>query len=136
MRLKGLLFACFAVLTVLAGCGTSRTEAALPSGNYDPSVTLHSAYYCTEQDGNTEPYLYLDTGDYSFQLGPGEAYSFADYGKFEIRDGKVIATSQYTASTYTFEVRDPETLVLTAVGEGADMQLPENTVFVYREDME
>ena len=79
------------------------------------------------------PYLWIDTDENKFALGAGSIISYAEHGTYEIADGKVIATSQST--TFEFEIKDNNTLVLIDNGDNEYFKIPINTQFVYSEDL-
>jgi hypothetical protein len=111
------------VLLSLVGCN-SDINTSLLSGSY---------YAVGEYEEMLTPYFWLDTSKNEFQFGAGSIISYAEYGTYEIMDGKIIATSQST--TFEFEIRDENTLVLIDNGDNDYFKIPVNTQFVYSEDL-
>lgn len=115
---------CLALLFAFAGCGTDRSDIELVSGKY---------YLVGDYEEHMTPCLWLDMDENTFVLGAGLAVSYAERGSFEVSDGKLTATSQST--TYAFEIKDSQTLMLTDIGDKELFQLPENAEFVFKEDI-
>ena len=111
---------CLLILFLLVGCN-SDTPPVL-SGNY---------YAVGDYEEMMTPYLWLDTNENSFYFGAGSIISYAENGTYEILDSKVIAKSQST--TFKFEIKDKNTLVLIDNGDNDFFKIPINTQFVYRE---
>lgn len=115
---------CLALFLSFPGCGTDRSDIKLTSGNY---------YLVGDYEEHMTPCLWLDMDENTFALGAGVAVSYAEHGSFEINDGKLTATSQST--TFVFEIKDSQTLVLIDSGDKEFLQLPENAEFVFKEDI-
>ncbi|MEE1198414.1 MAG: hypothetical protein U0K54_04630 [Acutalibacteraceae bacterium] len=113
---------CLLILFSFAGC------------NSDTSHVCSGSYYAVgDYEEMLTPYLWIDTDKNEFALGAGSIISYAEYGTYEIADGKVIATSQST--TFEFEIKDNNTLVLIDNGDNEYFKIPINTQFVYSEDL-
>lgn len=104
------------------------------SCNSDP-VRLHSGNYYAVGDYEEflTPYFRLDTSQNRFYLGAGSIVSYAEYGTYRIVGSRIIATSQST--TFVFEIKDTNTLVLVDNGDNHYFKLPVNTQFVFSEDL-
>ena len=113
---------CFLTLLSAVGCGSDTTPVL--SGNY---------YAVGDYDEMLTPYLSLDTDNSKFRFGAGSVVSYQEYGSYKITDGKLIATSQYT--TYEFEIKGDNTLVLTDNGDNDFFKIPVDTEFEYSEDL-
>ena len=113
---------CLLILFSFAGC------------NSDTSHVRSGSYYAVgDYEEMLTPYLWIDTDKNEFALGAGSIISYAEHGTYEIADGKVIATSQST--TFEFEIKDNNTLVLIDNGDNEYFKIPINTQFVYSEDL-
>ncbi|MBP3704805.1 MAG: hypothetical protein J6I98_04640, partial [Clostridia bacterium] len=77
--------------------------------------------------------LWLDTSENEFSFSAGSVISYAEYGTYEVVEGKLIAVSQST--TYEFEIKDKNTLVLINNGENDYLKIPVNTRFVFDEEL-
>ena len=100
----------------------------------DTTPVLSGSYYAVgDYEEMLTPYLWIDTDENKFALGAGSIISYAEHGTYEIADGKVIATSQST--TFEFEIKDNNTLVLIDNGDNEYFKIPINTQFVYSEDL-
>ncbi len=116
-RILCLIF-CLLVLFSFVGC--------------NPNNTPLSGYYITD-GGGASPYLHLNSDTNNFRAGQGMIYSFAIIGTYKIKDGMVIASSEYT--TVKFEILDKETLVLIDKGDPDYFDVPVNTIFSYNEKL-
>ena len=94
------------------------------SGNY---------YAVGDYEEMLTPYLWLDTNENRFSFGAGSIISYAENGTYELVDGKIVATSQST--TFKFEIKDQNILVLIDSGDNDFFKIPINTQFVYSEDL-
>lgn len=112
------------LLTIMFGCVTADEEIVLSSGGY---------YAVGDYETYMTPYLQLNIEEETFFMGAGAVISYAEHGSFEIKNGRLIATSQST--TFIFEIKDGHTLVLTDNGANEYFQVPKNTVFVFRKDL-
>lgn len=112
---------CLLILFSLVGCNSDTNSVR--SGNY---------YAVGDYEEMLTPYLCFDTDKNQFSLGAGSIVSYAEYGTYEIADGKVVATSQST--TFEFEIKDKNTLVFIDNGDNDYFKIPINTQFVYSED--
>lgn len=99
------------------------------------TVLLHSGNYYAVGDYEEflTPYLWLDTSENRFSFGAGSVISYAENGTYEIVDSKIIATSQST--TFEFEIKDKNTLVLTDNGNNEYFKIPISTQFVFSKDL-
>mgnify|MGYP006974611650 CR=1 FL=1 len=113
---------CLLMLFSFVGCDSDTTPVL--SGNY---------YAVGDYDEMLTPYLCLDVNENTFSLGAGSVVSYQEYGSYKIADGKIIATSQRT--TFKFEVKDKNTLVLIDNGDNDYFKIPVNTQFIYSEDL-
>lgn len=113
---------CLLMLFSFVGCNSATTSVL--SGNY---------YAFGDYEEMLTPYLWLDTNKNKFSLGPGSIVSYAENGSYEMVDGKIIATSQST--TFEFEIKDKNTLILIDNGDNDFFKIPINTQFVYSEDL-
>ena len=102
--------------------------------NSDASPVRSGSYYAAgDYEEMLTPYLWVDTDKNEFLFGAGSIVSYAKYGTYEIAGGKIIATSQRT--TFKFEIKDKDTLVLIDNGDNDYFKIPVNTQFVYSEDL-
>ena len=99
---------CFLILFSIAGCNSDTCPVR--SGNY---------YAVGDYEEMLTPYLWI--------------VSYAEHGTYEITEGKVIAASQST--TFKFEIKDKNTLVLIDNGDNDYFKIPVNTQFIYSEDL-
>ena len=113
---------CLLILLSLVGCNSDTSLVC--SGNY---------YAVSDYEEMLTPYLWIDIDKNEFSLGAGSIVSYAEYGTYEIADGKVIATSQST--TFKFKIKDKNTLVLIDNGDNDYFKIPVNTQFIYSEDL-
>ena len=106
-----LLLALTLIMSVLfCGCGMNFTDAQPESGFYlakERSALLSSP----DQTIELQPYVSLDTEEKIFTYGQSLLMSYAEYGYYEIKDDKLIATTQ-NETTYKFEIKDKNTLVM------------------------
>ena len=113
---------CLLMLFSFVGCDSDTTPVLSGSyyavGDYEEMLTL---------------YLSLDTDNNEFRFGAGSVVSYVEYGSYKIADGKIIATSQST--TFKFEIKDKNTLVLIDNGDNDYFKIPVNTQFIYSEDL-
>lgn len=116
-------FALFCVAIFFTGCNSENRAPELYSGHY---------YAIGEYKSGLTPYVLIDTDNKDFSICEGHLVSYAEIGTYEIRDGKLTATTQTT--TFTFEIKDAKTLVLVQIGEDLFTLLPIGTQFVYRKD--
>ena len=115
---------CIIVALSFVGCNSGETKEKLTSGTY---------YMDGDFEKGLTPYVSLALDDHTFRMGAGSLVSFQAYGSFEINGSKLIATSQFT--TFIFEIKDSETLVLVDNGDNEYFQLAENAQFVYSDKM-
>lgn len=116
----------------LIGCSQEGVEnevtklqtACVHSGNY---------YAIGDYEEFMTPYLWLDTSENRFGFSGGSIISYAEHGTYEIADSKLIATTQST--TFEFEIKDENTLVLTDNGNSDYFKIPNNTQFVFSNDL-
>ena len=95
---------------------------------------FYGSYYAVgDYEEMLTPYLFLDDDNNEFCFGPGSVVSYTEYGSYKIVDGKIIATSQST--TFEFEIKDKNTLILIDNGDNDFFKIPINTQFVYSEDL-
>ena len=116
-------FICIVLMISFGGCNSDNNTSIL-SGSY---------YAVGDYEEMLTPYLWLDTNENKFSLGAGSVVSHAERGSYEIADGKMIATSQST--TFVFEIRDEDTLVLIDNGANEYFKIPINTQFVFSKDL-
>ncbi len=116
-------FVCLALIVSFTGCNT-KDPISLPSGSY---------YAVGDYEEMMTPYLWLDADNNEFSFGAGSVISYAEYGTYEVVDGKIIATSQSTI--FEFEIKDNNTLVLINNGENDYFKIPVNTQFVFSKDL-
>lgn len=112
------------LLVAIVGCNANNSTITPTSGTY---------YVTGDYEEDLTPYLWLDTKDNTFALGSGSVVSYAERGSFEIKDEKLIATSQNT--TFVFEIKDKKTLVLIDNGDNEFFKLPNNAEFVYNDKL-
>ena len=113
---------CLLMLFPFVGCDSNTTPVFY--GNY---------YAVGDYKEMLTPYLLLDDDNNEFCFGPGSVVSYAEHGTYKIVDGKIIATSQST--TFEFEIKDKNTLILIDNGDNDFFKIPINTQFVYSEDL-
>ncbi|MBR3809581.1 MAG: hypothetical protein IKK46_04675 [Clostridia bacterium] len=113
---------CLLMLFSFVGCNSDTTPVL--SGNY---------YAVGDYQEMLTPYLWLDISENKFSLGAGSVVSYAENGSYKILDSKIIATSQST--TFEFEIKDKNTLVLVDNGDNDFFKIPINTQFIYSEDL-
>ena len=113
---------CLLMLFSFVGCDSATTPVL--SGSY---------YAVGDYEEMLTPYLSLDTDNNEFRFGAGSVVSYHEYVSYKIADGNIIATSQST--TFEFEIKDKNTLVLIDNGDNAYFKIPINTQFVYSEDL-
>ena len=113
---------CLLMLFSFIGCNSNTTPVL--SGNY---------YAVGNYEEMLTPYLWLDINENRFSLGAGSVVSYAENGFYKIQDDKIIATSQST--TFEFEIKDKNTLILIDNGDNDFFKIPINTQFVYSEDL-
>lgn len=108
-------------LSVILFAGCNSDAPVLISGNY---------YAVGDYEEMLTPYLCIDTDKNEFQFGAGMVVSYAEYGTYKVADGVMIATSEST--TYRFEIKDAETLVLIDNGDNEYFKtlINTNTQFV------
>ena len=95
---------------IFCGCGVNFTDAQLKSGFY--LAKERSAFFSSpEQTIELQPYVSLDTEEKIFTYGHSLFMSYAEYGYYEIKGDKLIATTQ-NDTIYTFEIKDKNTLVM------------------------
>ena len=104
--------------------GCNSDTCPVRSGNY---------YAVGDYEEMLTPYLWIDTDNNEFRFGAGSVVSYQEYGSYKIADGKIIATSQST--TFKFEIKDKNTLVLIDNGDNDYFKIPVNTQFIYSEDL-
>ncbi len=95
---------------LFCGCGMNLADLQPESGFYlahERSALLSSP----DQTIELQPYVSLDTEEKTFTYGQSLFMSYAEYGSYEIKGDKLIATSQ-NETTYTFEIIDENTLVM------------------------
>ncbi len=106
-----LLLAVVVMISVLlCGCGAHSADAQLKTGYYMAEARSSSV----SADGQAlmiGPYVSLDTENKTFIYGQSLMMSYAEYGSYEIIDGKLVATVQ-NGNTYDFEIKDGSTLVM------------------------
>lgn len=112
------------VLTSAVGCTSDSNTPSLLSGNY---------YAVGDYEEMLTPYLYLDTEKNEFRFGTGLVVSYAEYGTYEVVDGTLIATARST--TFQFEIKDQNTLILIDNGDNEYFKIPVNTEFVFSEEL-
>lgn len=115
---------CLLVLFSFVACDSDAPTASLISGSY---------YAVGDYKEMLTPYISLDTDNSEFRFGAGSVISYQEYGSYEIVDGNIVATSQST--TFEFEIKDKNTLVLIDNGDNEYFKIPVNTQFVYSEDL-
>ena len=113
---------CLLMLFSFVGCDSDTTP-----------VFFGSYYAVGDYEEMLTPYLSLDTDNNEFRFGAGSVVSYQEYGSYKIADGKIIATSQST--TFEFEIKDKNTLILIHNGDNDFFKIPINTQFVYSEDL-
>lgn len=127
------IIVCFIMILSLCACKA------------DDTIPLHSGYYYAAGDyGNQSdfpklitPYLELDTESQTFRLGQGVLLSFSVQGTYKIKNNKIIAASQFSSckiSSYTFEIKDSETVILINCKDHPKLGLPIGTEFIYSEE--
>ena len=116
-------FICIVLMLSSAGCNSNDNTPIL-SGSY---------YAVGDYEEMVTPYLSLDTDNNEFRFGAGSVVSYQEYGSYKIADGKIIATSQRT--TFEFEIKDKNTLVLIDNGDNEYFKIPINTQFVFSKDL-
>ncbi|MBE6959903.1 MAG: hypothetical protein E7448_04180 [Ruminococcaceae bacterium] len=117
-------FVCIIVLVSAVGCTSNSNVPSLLSGNY---------YAVGNYEEMFTPYLYLNAKENKFLFGTGAVISYAEYGTYEVVNGTIIATSQST--TFRFEIKDENTLILIDNGDNEYFKIPVNTQFVFSEDL-
>ena len=122
--MKRIIYCLIFLLTLFSfvGCGSDTTP--ILSGSY---------YAVGDYEKMLTPYLWLDTNENKFSLGAGSVVSYAENGSHKILDGKIIATSQST--TFEFEIKDKNTLILIDNGDKDFFKIPISTQFVYSEEL-
>lgn len=115
---------CLIILASFIGCNTDKNTTSLRSGSF---------YAVGDYEEMFTPYFWLDTDENKFALGAGSVVSYAEHGTYEVVKGKIIATSQST--TFQFEIRDENTLVLIDNGDNEFFKIPVNTQFVFSKDL-
>ena len=124
-KISLLLAVVIMVMVLLCGCGAQSADAQLKSGVY-LAQERSSGVSTADQAIMLEPYVSIDTEDNSFYYGQSLMMSYAEYGSYEIIDGKLVSTVQ-NGNTYVFEIKDSNTLVrISDEGEEIDE-------FVYQE---
>ena len=113
---------CLLMLFSFIGCNSNTTPVL--SGNY---------YAVGNYEEMLTPYLWLDINKNRFSLGAGSVVSYSENGYYKIQDDKIIATSQST--TFEFEIKDKNTLILIDNGDNDFFKIPIDTQFVYSEDL-
>lgn len=115
---------CFVFMISCVGCNSNSGSVALISGSF---------YAHGDYEEMMTPYLDLNTEERTFIMGPGALVSYAEYGTYRVRDGKIIATSQNTS--FVFEIKNSKTLVLIDNGDNDYFKIPPETVFLYSEKL-
>lgn len=116
-------FICIVLMLSSAGCNSNDNTPIL-SGGY---------YAVGDYEEMLTPYLWLDTSTNEFSFGAGAIVSYAEHGGYEVENGTIIATSQST--TFEFEIKDKNTLVLIDNGDNEYFKIPINTQFVFSKDL-
>lgn len=127
------IIACLLMILPLCACKADNT------------VPLHSGYYYAAGDYGSQsdfpklitPYLELDTESQTFRLGRGVLLSHSVQGTYKIRNNKIIAASQFSSckiSSYTFEIKDSETVILIDCKNHSKTELPIDAEFIYSEE--
>ena len=124
MRKSICIIFCLIALFACIGCNSNSDTVSLTSGNY---------YAEGDYEELMTPYLWLDTKENRFSFGAGSIISYAENGTYEIVDSKIVATSQST--TFEFEIKDKDTLVLINNGNNEYFKIPINTEFVFSKDL-
>ena len=112
------------VLASVSGCNTDNATTSLLSGCY---------YAVGDYEEMLTPYIWIDTNKNEFSMSVGAIVSYAEHGKYEIVDGKILATSQSTI--FEFEIKDKNTLVLIDDGDNDYFKIPINTQFIFSKDL-
>ncbi len=122
--MKRIICCLICLLTLLSAVGCSFGTVPVLSGNY---------YAVGDYDEMLTPYLCLDVNENTFSLGAGSVVSIELYGSYKITDGKLIATSRDT--TFEFEIKDDNTLVLTDNGGIEFFEILVDTEFEYSDEL-
>ena len=122
--MKRILCCLICLLTLFSFVGCNSDTTPVLTGNY---------YAVGDYEEMLTPYLWLDINENKFSFGAGSEVSYAENGSYKILDGKIIATSQST--TFKFEIKDKNTLVLVDNGDNDFFKIPINTQFIYSEDL-
>lgn len=117
-------FVCLIPLITVIGCNTDNNTVSLSSGSY---------YAVGKYDEMFTPYLWLNTDESTFQFGAGSIVSYAEYGTYKMENGIVIAVSQTTS--FQFDIKDKNTLVLIDNGDNDYFKIPIGTQFVFCENL-
>lgn len=108
-KISLLLAVVIIVMALLCGCGAQSAGVQLKTGCY-LAEERNSSVATADQVMMLEPYVSIDTEDNFFCYGQSLMMSYAEYGSYEIVDGKLVATVQ-NGNTYVFEIKDSNTLV-------------------------
>jgi len=123
MKRVAVLFLAMFIAIGLTACQKTQSDPCdLSSGTY---------YMVGEFEEMMTPYLYLNFDDYTFSMGAGLLVSYAEIGSFVVEENKITATSQST--TFVFEIKDKNALVLVDNGDDEYFKMPEKAEFVFRD---
>lgn len=122
--MKRIICGMICLIVALSFTACNSDAALLRSGNY---------YAVGDYEEFLTPYLWLDTNEKQFSFCAGSVISYAEFGVYEIIDGKIIATSQ--SATFEFEIKDKDTLVLTDNDNNEYLKVSANTQFVFSKDL-
>ena len=120
------IYVCLFVVFVFCACG-NNSEVELRTGGY----YAEENYLKGDFEEMMEPRIYINTAEKTFSYSTSPFVSYVEHGTYEIKDNKLIATTQ--TATYEFEIKDSSTLVF--VGNGSeDPKIPIGTRFVFAEE--
>lgn len=90
-------------------------------------------YFLATEDADSfnVPYIHFNTENKTFSMSGGIAISYAISGTYEI-DGDVL-TAKYGENSYSFEIKDDETLVLTQLTDTEYLKLKVGDEFKFRD---
>lgn len=115
---------CFSLLCSFIGCIQKKNSPDLFQGMY---------YALGEYEYGLRPYILLLPHKSEFDLGIGTAISTVRGGTYQIIDDNIISSTD--SPIFRFEIKDKNTLVLTANDDDKYFKVPINTQFVFSEEL-